>query len=73
MMFIKSPFLGYPWWSTALWTARTTRRRRPGRSLTLGIYTLTCLKTLRKYDLVVDGTVEGKVNHKEEVPTPVPS
>ena len=44
LVFIKSPFLGYPtcllfahlvWWSTALWTARTTRRRRPGRSLTL--------------------------------------
>ena len=48
MMFIKSPFLRYPtclifahvvWWSTALWTARTTRRRRPGRSLTLGYIT----------------------------------
>ena len=44
LVFIKSPFFGYPtcllfahlvWWSTALWTARTTRRRRPGRSLTL--------------------------------------
>ena len=43
-MFIESHFLGYPtcplfahvaWWSTALWTARTTRRRRPGRYLTL--------------------------------------
>ena len=48
MLFIESPFLGYPtcplfahlvWWSTALWTARTTRRRRPGRSLTLGYIT----------------------------------
>ena len=43
LMFIKSSFLGYPtcllfghvvWWSTSLWTARTTRRRRPGRELT---------------------------------------
>ena len=43
LVFIKSPFLGYPtcllfghvvWWSTSLWTARTTRRRRPGRYLT---------------------------------------
>ena len=43
-MFFESPFHGYPtcltfdhvvWWSTALWTARTTRRRRPGRYLTL--------------------------------------
>ena len=24
------------WWSTAQWTARTTRRKRPGRSLTVG-------------------------------------
>ena len=39
-MFFESPFHGYPTclifahvvsWSTALWTARTTRRRRPGR------------------------------------------
>ena len=45
LMFIKSSFLGYPtcllsalvvWWSTTPWTARTTRRRRPGRSLALG-------------------------------------
>ena len=45
MMFNETPFLGYPtcllfahvvWWWTAMWTARTTRRRRPGRSLTLG-------------------------------------
>ena len=44
--FIESHFLGYPtcllfahvvWWSTALWTARSTRRKRPGRSLTVGI------------------------------------
>ena len=43
-MFFESPFHGYPTclifahvvsWSTALWTARTTRRRRPGRYLTL--------------------------------------
>ena len=43
MMFIESPFIWYPTclifahvvlWSTALWTARTTRRRRVGRSLT---------------------------------------
>ena len=42
-MFFESPFHGYPTclifahvvlWSTALWTARTTRRRRPGRYLT---------------------------------------
>ena len=48
MMFIESPFLGYPtclifaqvvWWSTALGTARTTRRGRPGRSLTSGCIT----------------------------------
>ena len=48
LMFIKSSFLGYPtcllfghvvWWSTSLWTARTTRRRRPGRSLRLGYIT----------------------------------
>ena len=45
LMFIKSSFLGYPtcllsalvvWWSTTPWTARTTRRRRPGRLLALG-------------------------------------
>ena len=39
LMFIKSPFHGYPtcllfghlvWWSTSLGTARTTRRRGPG-------------------------------------------
>ena len=43
LLFTESPFLGYPtcllsahvvWWSTAMWRARTTRRRRPGRSLT---------------------------------------
>ena len=43
-MFFESPFHGYPTclifahvvsWSTALWMARTTRRRRPGRYLTL--------------------------------------
>ena len=37
-MLIESPIFGYPtcllsahtfWWSTALWTARTTKRRRP--------------------------------------------
>ena len=41
-MFFESPFHGYPTclifahvvsWSTAMLTARTTRRRRPGRSL----------------------------------------
>ena len=44
LMLIESPILGYPTcllsahaflWSTALWTARITRRRRQGRSLTL--------------------------------------
>ena len=48
MMFIGSPFLGYPtclffahvvWWSTAVWTATTTRWRRPERSLTMGCIT----------------------------------
>ena len=48
MMFNETPFLGYPtcqlfahvvWWWTALWTARTTRRRRPGRSLAVGCIT----------------------------------
>ena len=47
-MFIESPFLGYPtclffahvvWWSTAVWTATTTRWRRPERSLTMGCIT----------------------------------
>ena len=47
-MFFESPFHGYPTclifahvvsWSTALWTARTTRRRRPGRYLTSGCIT----------------------------------
>ena len=47
-LFTESTFLGYPtcllsahvvWWSTALWRARTTRRRRPGRSLTWGYIT----------------------------------
>ena len=42
---IECLFLGYPtcvyfahvvWWLRALWMARTTRRRRPGKSLTLG-------------------------------------
>ena len=48
MMFNETPFLGYPtcllfahvvWWWTALWTARTTRRRRPERSLAVGCIT----------------------------------
>ena len=47
-MFIEGPFLGHStclffghvvWWSTAVWTATTTRRRRPGRSLTMGFVT----------------------------------
>ena len=48
MMFIESPFIWYPtclifvhvvWWSTTPCTARTTSRRRPGRTLTLGYIT----------------------------------
>ena len=46
---IESPFLEYPtfliladvvWWSTALWTARTAWRRKPGWLLTLRCITL---------------------------------
>ena len=48
MMFIESHFYGYPtclvfahvvWWLRALWTARTTRRTRPGSLLTWGCIT----------------------------------
>ena len=48
MMFIESPFIWYPiclifahvvWWSTTPCTARTTSRRRPGRTLALGYIT----------------------------------
>ena len=48
-MCIESRFLRHPtclifahvvWWSRSLWEARTTRRRRPGRWLTLGYITL---------------------------------
>ena len=32
------------WWSTAMWTATTTRRRRPGRWLTIGCITLVVIR-----------------------------
>ena len=47
-MLIESPVLWYStrllfahvvWWSTAVWTATTTRWRRPERSLTMGCIT----------------------------------
>ena len=59
---IENPFLGYPtcllsalvvWWSTSLWTARTTRRRRPGRSLALGCITSVGVSSTRMWYAVV--------------------
>ena len=62
MMFIESPFLGYPtcllfahvaWGWTALWTARTTRRIRPGRWLAVVSHQLKFSLTRMWYAVVM--------------------
>ena len=61
-MFFESPFFWYPsclvyaqvvWWSTALWTARTTRRRWPGKWLTL--WCITSVEMFFNLDVICCG------------------
>ena len=61
-MFFESPFFWYPsclvyahvvWWLTALWTARTTRRRGPGKWLTL--WCITSVEMFFNLDVICCG------------------